>query len=79
MMMVSLFCFWSDFKNSFKGLVLFVLNLIHKLMIVLSCILISSSFLEGGCVRKFLIIDDGWQETVNEFCKEGEPFIEGIQ
>uniref|UniRef100_A0A2N9GEK3 galactinol--sucrose galactosyltransferase n=1 Tax=Fagus sylvatica TaxID=28930 RepID=A0A2N9GEK3_FAGSY len=29
------------------------------------------SFLEGGCVPKFLIIDDGWQETVNEFCKEG--------
>lgn len=37
------------------------------------------SFLEGGCLPKFLIIDDGWQETVNEFSKEGEPFIEGTQ
>lgn len=34
------------------------------------------SFLEGGCPPKFLIIDDGWQETVNEFKKEGEPFVE---
>ncbi|KAI8529105.1 hypothetical protein RHMOL_Rhmol12G0200200 [Rhododendron molle] len=37
------------------------------------------SFQEGGCSPKFLIIDDGWQETVNEFHKEGEPLIEGIQ
>lgn len=37
------------------------------------------SFLEGGCPPKFLIIDDGWQETVNEFKKEGEPLIEGTQ
>ncbi|XP_059442460.1 probable galactinol--sucrose galactosyltransferase 2 [Corylus avellana] len=37
------------------------------------------SFMEGGCSPKFLIIDDGWQETVNEFQKEGEPLIEGIQ
>ncbi|KAJ9140236.1 hypothetical protein P3X46_030908 [Hevea brasiliensis] len=36
-------------------------------------------FLEGGCSPKFLIIDDGWQETVNEFCKEGEAPIEGTQ
>ncbi|KAL6973129.1 galactinol--sucrose galactosyltransferase [Sarracenia purpurea var. burkii] len=35
------------------------------------------SFLEGGCPPKFLIIDDGWQETVNEFHREGEPLIEG--
>ncbi|KAA8542203.1 hypothetical protein F0562_023355 [Nyssa sinensis] len=35
------------------------------------------SFSEGGCSPKFLIIDDGWQETVNEFHKEGEPLIEG--
>ncbi|KAF8399811.1 hypothetical protein HHK36_015682 [Tetracentron sinense] len=34
---------------------------------------------EGGFPPKFLIIDDGWQEIVNEFCKEGEPFIEGTQ
>ncbi|KAH6815815.1 seed imbibition 2, partial [Perilla frutescens var. frutescens] len=37
------------------------------------------SFLEGGCPPKFLIIDDGWQDTINEFQKEGEPFIEGTQ
>uniref|UniRef100_A0A5B7B526 galactinol--sucrose galactosyltransferase n=1 Tax=Davidia involucrata TaxID=16924 RepID=A0A5B7B526_DAVIN len=37
------------------------------------------SFSEGGCSPKFLIIDDGWQETVNEFHKEGEPLIEGTQ
>ncbi|KAL3512672.1 hypothetical protein ACH5RR_025389 [Cinchona calisaya] len=37
------------------------------------------SFSEGGCSPKFLIIDDGWQETVNEFQKEGQPFIEGTQ
>ncbi|KAL0341618.1 UNVERIFIED_CONTAM: putative galactinol--sucrose galactosyltransferase 2 [Sesamum calycinum] len=37
------------------------------------------SFLEGGCPPKFLIIDDGWQDTFNEFQKDGEPFIEGSQ
>ncbi|XP_051136757.1 probable galactinol--sucrose galactosyltransferase 2 [Andrographis paniculata] len=37
------------------------------------------SFLEGGCPPKFLIIDDGWQDTCNEFHKEGEPLIEGTQ
>ncbi|XP_065874401.1 probable galactinol--sucrose galactosyltransferase 2 [Euphorbia lathyris] len=36
-------------------------------------------FSEGGCSPKFLIIDDGWQETINEFRKEGEPPIEGTQ
>ncbi|KAI9173769.1 hypothetical protein LWI28_006155 [Acer negundo] len=39
----------------------------------------SINFLEGGCSPKFLIIDDGWQQTINEFQKEGEPPIEGIQ
>ncbi|KAL0441114.1 UNVERIFIED_CONTAM: putative galactinol--sucrose galactosyltransferase 2 [Sesamum radiatum] len=34
-------------------------------------------FKEGGISPKFLIIDDGWQETTNEFQKEGEPLIEG--
>ncbi|XP_022642894.1 probable galactinol--sucrose galactosyltransferase 2 isoform X2 [Vigna radiata var. radiata] len=34
---------------------------------------------EGGTPAKFLIIDDGWQDTVNEFQKDGEPFIEGSQ
>ncbi|KAI4343687.1 hypothetical protein L6164_011006 [Bauhinia variegata] len=37
------------------------------------------SLSQGGCSPKFLIIDDGWQETVNEFSKEGEPPIEGTQ
>ncbi|KAL0417259.1 UNVERIFIED_CONTAM: putative galactinol--sucrose galactosyltransferase 2 [Sesamum latifolium] len=37
------------------------------------------SFKEGGISPKFLIIDDGWQETTNEFQKEGEPLIEGTQ
>lgn len=39
----------------------------------------SYSFKEGGISPKYLIIDDGWQETVNEFQKEGEPLIEGTQ
>lgn len=38
-----------------------------------------NSFSDGGVSPKFLIIDDGWQETVNEYRKEGEPDIEGIQ
>ncbi|KAL8041854.1 hypothetical protein ABFX02_09G011200 [Erythranthe guttata] len=37
------------------------------------------SFKEGGISPKFLIIDDGWQSTVNEFRKEGQPLIEGTQ
>ncbi|XWS47860.1 hypothetical protein CRYUN_Cryun13aG0021700 [Craigia yunnanensis] len=37
------------------------------------------SFLDGGCSPKFLIIDDGWQDTLNEFRKEGEQLIEGTQ
>ncbi|GFZ07858.1 seed imbibition 1 [Actinidia rufa] len=37
------------------------------------------SFQEGGCSPKFLIIDDGWQETVNEFHKEDQPLVEGTQ
>ncbi|CBI38532.3 unnamed protein product, partial [Vitis vinifera] len=37
------------------------------------------SLSEGGTPAKFLIIDDGWQDTTNEFQKEGEPFIEGSQ
>lgn len=36
-------------------------------------------FMEGGCPPRFLIIDDGWQETYNDFQKEGEPFVEGSQ
>ncbi|TKY72294.1 galactinol--sucrose galactosyltransferase 2 [Spatholobus suberectus] len=35
------------------------------------------SLSEGGAPAKFLIIDDGWQDTINEFQKDGEPFIEG--
>ncbi|KAJ7967875.1 Galactinol--sucrose galactosyltransferase [Quillaja saponaria] len=37
------------------------------------------SLSQGGTPAKFLIIDDGWQDTVNEFQKEGEPYIEGSQ
>ncbi|KAH9320819.1 hypothetical protein KI387_015458 [Taxus chinensis] len=32
------------------------------------------SLAEGGAPAKFLIIDDGWQETINEFTTEGDPF-----
>ncbi|KAJ0017982.1 hypothetical protein Pint_09645 [Pistacia integerrima] len=39
----------------------------------------SLSLLEGGTPAKFLIIDDGWQDTTNEFQKEGEPIVEGSQ
>ncbi|XAR53893.1 Galactinol--sucrose galactosyltransferase [Bertholletia excelsa] len=34
---------------------------------------------EGGTPAKFLIIDDGWQDTTNEFLKEGEPRVDGVQ
>ncbi|KAL8489933.1 hypothetical protein ACS0TY_025726 [Phlomoides rotata] len=37
------------------------------------------SIKDGGISPKFLIIDDGWQETTNEFQKEGEPLIEEKQ
>eukprot|EP01018_Ginkgo_biloba_P036331 Gb_26673 [translate_table: standard] len=37
------------------------------------------SLADGGTPARFLIIDDGWQETDNEFQKENEPSIEGIQ
>lgn len=37
------------------------------------------SLSEGGTPAKFLIIDDGWQDTTNEFQIEGGPFVEGSQ
>ncbi|CAJ2644507.1 unnamed protein product [Trifolium pratense] len=37
------------------------------------------SLSSGGFTPKFIIIDDGWQETLNEFHKEGESIIEGTQ
>lgn len=37
------------------------------------------SLCEGGTPPRFLIIDDGWQDTENEFQKEGEPSAEGSQ
>ncbi|KAI9108787.1 hypothetical protein K1719_020092 [Acacia pycnantha] len=37
------------------------------------------SFSERGCSPKFLIIDDGWQDVVNEFHKAGQPHIAGTQ
>ncbi|KAF9603072.1 hypothetical protein IFM89_033797 [Coptis chinensis] len=33
----------------------------------------------GGCPARFLLIDDGWQETINEFQKDNEPIPEGTQ
>ncbi|XP_038712471.1 probable galactinol--sucrose galactosyltransferase 2 isoform X1 [Tripterygium wilfordii] len=38
-----------------------------------------TSLSEGGTPAKFLIIDDGWQDTTNEFQKEGEQYIEGSE
>ncbi|KAF8005888.1 hypothetical protein BT93_K0233 [Corymbia citriodora subsp. variegata] len=35
------------------------------------------SLKDGGCSPKFLIIDDGWQDTLDEFHKDGEPFLQG--
>jgi hypothetical protein len=35
---------------------------------------LSYSLREGGVPPRFLIIDDGWQETVDEF-KEGDEAI----
>lgn len=40
---------------------------------------ISTSLSEGGTPARFLIIDDGWQDTTNEFQKEGEPYVEVSQ
>lgn len=37
------------------------------------------SLSEGGTPAKFLIIDDGWQYTTNEFQVEGQTYIEGSQ
>lgn len=37
------------------------------------------SLSDGGTPAKFLIIDDGWQDVVNDFQKDEEPFIEGSQ
>ncbi|GFS45666.1 seed imbibition 1 [Actinidia rufa] len=39
----------------------------------------SMNLSEGGTPARFLIIDDGWQDTTNEFQKEGEPIVEGSQ
>ncbi|XP_058112944.1 probable galactinol--sucrose galactosyltransferase 2 isoform X1 [Magnolia sinica] len=39
----------------------------------------SMNLSEGGTPARFLIIDDGWQDTANEFQKEGEPCVEGSQ
>lgn len=37
------------------------------------------SLSRGGCAPRFLIIDDGWQDTYNEFREEGEEHTEGTQ
>ncbi|XP_052183134.1 probable galactinol--sucrose galactosyltransferase 2 isoform X3 [Diospyros lotus] len=39
----------------------------------------ANSLSDGGTPARFLIIDDGWQDTSNEFQKEGEPKVEGSQ
>ncbi|KAJ4829925.1 hypothetical protein Tsubulata_012117 [Turnera subulata] len=36
------------------------------------------SLSDGGTPAKFLIIDDGWQDTTNDFQKGAEPFVEGF-
>ncbi|KAI3454381.1 hypothetical protein Pfo_011044, partial [Paulownia fortunei] len=36
-------------------------------------------FREGGCSAKFLIIDDGWQETADDNLKEGESLTDGAE
>ncbi|KAI4365008.1 hypothetical protein MLD38_021033 [Melastoma candidum] len=38
-----------------------------------------ASLSKGGTPARFIIIDDGWQDTSNEFQIEGEPFVEGSQ
>lgn len=40
---------------------------------------LSLSLSEGGTPARFLIIDDGWQDTTNEFQTEGEPKVEGSE
>ncbi|KAE8736198.1 1-aminocyclopropane-1-carboxylate oxidase-like protein 1-like [Hibiscus syriacus] len=37
------------------------------------------SLSQGGTPAKFPLIDDGWQDTINEFLEQGEPFIDGLQ
>ncbi|KAK8989122.1 hypothetical protein V6N11_030488 [Hibiscus sabdariffa] len=37
------------------------------------------SLSQRGTPAKFLLIDDGWQDTVNEFLEQGEPFMDGLQ
>ncbi|KAK8353912.1 hypothetical protein V6Z12_A05G189900 [Gossypium hirsutum] len=37
------------------------------------------SLSQGGTPARFLLIDDGWQDTINEFLEQGEPFVDGLQ
>ncbi|XVF75136.1 hypothetical protein PTKIN_Ptkin13bG0163500 [Pterospermum kingtungense] len=37
------------------------------------------SLSQGGTPARFLLIDDGWHDTVNEFQEEGKPVVEGSQ
>ncbi|PPD74776.1 hypothetical protein GOBAR_DD28304 [Gossypium barbadense] len=36
------------------------------------------SLSQGGTPARFLLIDDGWQDTINEFLEQGEPFVDGL-
>lgn len=37
------------------------------------------SLSQGGTPARFLLIDDGWQDTINEFLEQGEQFVDGLQ
>ncbi|MFQ6639404.1 hypothetical protein Gotur_015479 [Gossypium turneri] len=37
------------------------------------------SLSQGGTPARFLLIDDGWQDTINEFLEQGEAFVDGLQ
>ncbi|KAK9267280.1 hypothetical protein L1049_009703 [Liquidambar formosana] len=49
---------------------------INRSLLTLGTLIRKLSFLEGGYLLKFLIIDDAWQETLNEFQKEGQPIFD---
>lgn len=46
---------------------------------VLASVCFLCSLSAGGSPARFLIIDDGWQDTFNEILRESEPVIDGAQ
>lgn len=55
-----------------------VVNGVSKIILrAIVCFLCSLS--AGGSPARFLIIDDGWQDTFNEIQRETEPVIDGAQ